>query len=418
MQDFCRSRESGCHQGCETLRRTCVHCGLCAAVCPTEAITLHDSGHGRMLPVIASERCVDCGLCEDICPTIRRPRTSCSEGVPLRGVRRLVLGHAGESDVRFRAASGGVVTALALYWVGSHPAHRALVVVPSRSGPYNLFPEAVITSEPATIREAAGSHYVGVPTLRILRSVPVDELPNLMVVGLPCQVRALRLWSAATGNALGPLIGLFCSGAKDQRFLFWLLSCMRLHPSQVRRFSIRSCGFPGKSVAELHDGSRRALPKDTRRRSLAWRDATFAYRGCLLCPDSTSECADIACGDPWTLPDAADDGLTLACLRTDSGVKLWREAVQSKRVAVLREVKPDEMESRSAVDVLRAKRAAVLRSYVLREPMSDATALLDRVRALRHYLRWMTTSSRLVSSLTARAPTGLLRFIRNRRLPI
>ncbi|MCC7400093.1 MAG: NADH-quinone oxidoreductase subunit NuoI [Chitinophagaceae bacterium] len=52
----------------------CVACYLCAAVCPTDCISLQatEDENGRRKPEyfrINFSRCIFCGLCEDACPT-------------------------------------------------------------------------------------------------------------------------------------------------------------------------------------------------------------------------------------------------------------------------------------------------------------------------------------------------------------
>ncbi len=43
---------------------TCISCGACAAVCPTESIS-----EGAEPYEITPDTCIDCGACEAECPT-------------------------------------------------------------------------------------------------------------------------------------------------------------------------------------------------------------------------------------------------------------------------------------------------------------------------------------------------------------
>lgn len=42
---------------------TCICCGSCESVCPTEAISMGEERYE-----IDPEKCIDCGSCADACP--------------------------------------------------------------------------------------------------------------------------------------------------------------------------------------------------------------------------------------------------------------------------------------------------------------------------------------------------------------
>ncbi len=53
----------------ETISRddeSCVHCGMCTAICPSDS--LHMAVDGSRLVVFDADRCTACGMCTRICP--------------------------------------------------------------------------------------------------------------------------------------------------------------------------------------------------------------------------------------------------------------------------------------------------------------------------------------------------------------
>lgn len=73
----------------------CIGCGLCAKICPNQAIEMVQSKKGKTYPKINLGRCSFCGLCQDVCPTgalkltknIPSPVTSPSKAVKIpRGI--------------------------------------------------------------------------------------------------------------------------------------------------------------------------------------------------------------------------------------------------------------------------------------------------------------------------------------------
>ena len=45
----------------------CTGCGVCSAVCPTQAIKIEENSEGFLSPKLDSSKCVDCGLCQKVC---------------------------------------------------------------------------------------------------------------------------------------------------------------------------------------------------------------------------------------------------------------------------------------------------------------------------------------------------------------
>ena len=49
--------------------KKCIHCSLCARICPAAAIKMYKHKDGKLYPGLDYSRCIFCGFCIDICPS-------------------------------------------------------------------------------------------------------------------------------------------------------------------------------------------------------------------------------------------------------------------------------------------------------------------------------------------------------------
>ena len=106
-----------------------------------------------------------------------------------------VLATPADPDVRFRAASGGVLTALAAYLVESGKVSFILQVRASLDRPVPA--ETVMSEDGASVVRSTGSRYgPATPLASIMDALDRDE--PFAFVGKPCDVGALRLLARKT----------------------------------------------------------------------------------------------------------------------------------------------------------------------------------------------------------------------------
>jgi coenzyme F420 hydrogenase subunit beta len=304
--------------------QTCTRCGVCVSICPIGVLAVDDEG------VHLQGECIRCGLCYRFCPgrkldldSLGREYIGDAPSDALSGrYRGLYAARATSEEIRQKAASGGVVTALLVYLLGEKRINGALGVTMDSDRPWRCQP-AVLRSVDEIIG-AAQSKYSLVSLGALLRSARRDGGP-LALVGLPCHVHGLRhLQRIGSYRETYPLvIGLFCGFNLQPAATQHLVHKVGYETRQVSRLEYRGGPWPGGLVVQTTEGQRRFVPKD----SYGYVNLMYTPRRCLVCPDLTNELADLSVGDTW-LTEYAGGWSTVIC-RSAEGEKLLDEAVHA-----------------------------------------------------------------------------------------
>lgn len=320
----------------------CVQCGTCAAVCSRSAIQMKwDSRQGYELTV-EPERCNACGLCELVCPGAAVDFVQLGEKF-LDGDRddprlgRFLtchVGHASDEEIRWDAASGGIVTALLVAGLRKGLFDGALVTQMNPESP--LEPMPILATTEGEIKAAAGSKYCPVAANVRLREI-LDADGRFAVVGLPCHIHGLRMAQARIPKLRTKVvvcISLFCGLNMSPLGTRVALDRRQVPVDQVTELRYRGEGWPGALQVQLRDAQ-------TYREDLySYFDRSFSayemYR-CTLCSDAFGELADISCGDAWLPEYMANDeqGTSVVIVRDTRGEALLTSLSQAVELAPL-----------------------------------------------------------------------------------
>lgn len=287
----------------------CTGCGTCAGVCPKAALMMEiDERDSVCVPRLLEDQCTKCGICLDVCPGDSMAKPELSIELRSREPNEALIGaylacylsYATDHEVRYQAASGGVVTAVLLFALQKGLIEGALLTRMSRERP--LEPESFIARTREDILQATGSKYCPVPVNMALKEI-LEREGRYAVVGLPCQISGIRKAEAALPKLRGRIVlhlGLFCSHQVSFRGTRLLLDRLGVRSSEVARLSYRGRGWPGGITIELNDGRQRFVPNLP---GSLWNTIFggffFVPAACLACGDVTSEQADISFGDAW-----------------------------------------------------------------------------------------------------------------------
>ena len=321
----------------------CTGCGTCVAMCPKEAIEMRiDERKGIYVPKMNEEKCNSCGLCRRVCPghsvnfkTLNRDIFGNEpEDVLIGNYQGCYLGHATDGEIRYNAASGGLVTALLLFALVKGMIDGALVTKMSEENP--LEPQPFIARTKEEIISACKSKYCPVPANIALREI-LKEDGKFAVVGLPCHIHGVRKAESANKKLKEKIVlhvGIFCSHTDTFWQTEFLLNKLGIKEEDVAKIDYRGEGWPGMMSVLLKNGKKVSVPysEATSLHGL-WLHALLR---CAFCCDLTAELADVSCGDAW-LPEVLTNekmGKSIVIPRTKIGEALCEEAVQDRYIMI------------------------------------------------------------------------------------
>jgi coenzyme F420 hydrogenase subunit beta len=245
----------------------------------------------------------------------------------------LSIGYAGDSEVRYRGATGGVLTALGQFLVASGRAKFILHVAASRKEPMRS--ERALSFDAASIFEGAGSRY-GPAAPLIDFTALLDRAEPFALIAKPCDIAAVRNLARIDPRVdryLRYALTFVCGGASDLTKSEEVVSGLAIRPDELSLFRYRGNGCPGPTRLETKDGRSFELTYQE-----MWEDeATWRIQPrCKICPDAIGESADLAASDVWPGggPTGEDAGFNGIIVRTQRGLELYRAAVAAGAIVV------------------------------------------------------------------------------------
>src|ERR1700675_1645933 len=319
----------------------CIGCGLCQAVAGAGKIQIVLTPEGRERPVALSA--LNAATLERI--NAVGPGTRIEGGAvgadsapamhdTVWGSAQLMaIGYAGDPEVRHRAATGGVLTALVQFLRASGRVKFILHVAASRREP--LRTERTLSFDAASVLEAAGSRYGPAAPLVDFTAL-LDRGEPFALIAKPCDIAAVRNLAridSRVERTLRYALTFVCGGASDLTKSEEAAGGLGLRADELALFRYRGHGCPGPTRLETKDGRSFELTYQQ-----MWEDeATWRIQPrCKICPDAIGESADIAASDVWPGggPTGEDAGFNGIIVRTERGLELYRAGLAAGAIVV------------------------------------------------------------------------------------
>ncbi|WP_040661642.1 Coenzyme F420 hydrogenase/dehydrogenase, beta subunit C-terminal domain [Neptuniibacter caesariensis] len=243
-------------------------------------------------------------------------------------------GYASDEGIRYKASSGGGITALASYLLDSHSATRVIHTGQNKSSACRT--ETVVSKSSKELLDHSGSRYCASSPCEGVDEIFVNEGSSVFI-GKPCDSAALRL-RTNTDDVLASKVALnisfFCAGTPSSEGNVSLVEREGIAINYLKSLKYRGEGWPGLWRAIKTDGQCQEL---TYADSWGYLQQYRQWR-CYICPDHSGEFSDISFGDPWhNAPEEGDLGKSMIVVRTERGREALHKAVSSGYITLERE---------------------------------------------------------------------------------
>lgn len=294
----------------------CIGCGMCASLCPVNAIEMKKNDELFSAPVLNENKCVNCGVCAEFCPNSKNALISMNKAVAeeenyhifgLHSAKGFLL-RSSEDGVE-KSASGGVATALAKKMLENgmiDAVVNAKSVVAKNTDIHFI---GSISRSADDLEKSRGSFYAPISFENALNEIKNDEtIKSILVIGTPCVARGFKkmlLSRKQYGIEKCYTFSLACSHNVNG-----MLSAYLADTFGIDREKEWSVNFRDKKNAlnatnfntAFTDENGDTLARENRYKSQftpMWRSFAFSMNCCNSCSDFWGFDADVSVKDAW-----------------------------------------------------------------------------------------------------------------------
>ena len=290
----------------------CTGCMSCLAVCPKNAISIHDLIM-KYNAVIDIDKCVKCNACQIVCQQNNPPVLS----EPITWYQ----GWANEDLVRSKGSSGGFAGAISKKFVEEGGEVCSCIFYNG-----NFVFQCVNTMN--ELDEFVGSKYVKSNPDSIYREIKqkLRVGRKILFIGLPCQVGALKKYLRNSYNDLLYTIDLICHGTPSPKLLEIFLNQYGYSLKNLKNIAFRN-----KERFQVCEGCKGIITNGVGDRyTMAFLHSLSYTENCYECKYARKQrVSDITLGDSWGSDIGGEEhsrGISLALCMTQKGDELVKNS--------------------------------------------------------------------------------------------
>ncbi len=300
----------------------CIQCGMCAAVCPKECISIEKSNYDY-LPEINESKCIDCSLCSKICSKqfLGTKENQIDEDYLFGQFINIFHAKTKEADILKNSTSGGVITTLVKTLL-ENGTYDCAFLLNDYSYENQLKTRKFTKND--DLKNTSKSRYLTVSHHDSIKYIKENPNEKVILIATGCIISSflelIKTLNLNRDNYL--LIGLFC----DKTMNYGVYEYFKQHKVSKNRnlkklfFRTKDIeGWPGDVRLEYEDGTIKDLPAKERMKVKEY----FMPERCLYCLDKLNKNSDISTGDNYIPENKDKEGISTVIIRSEKGNEIW-----------------------------------------------------------------------------------------------
>lgn len=299
----------------EKITNLCTGCGMCAAICPRDAINIKLNGKGFYSYEIDQEKCIHCNMCKKVCGQLNTETNEIQK-------MKMYSAYSLDEDVLKESSSGGIAYELSSYCLKNN--------IPVIGCTYNLNEqraEHIKVTKKEELKKLSGSKYIQSYTLEAFSQL--NQLQNGLVIGTPCQISSVdRYLKSINKREKFILVDLICHGVPT--YHLWNKYIQQFNNVSQVKFRDKKYNWRSMTISinsKHHEKENKSLFYHF------FNLGNIYNKSCYHCKYRKKTAADIKIGDYWGKKFKNNKkGVSMVIVNTKNGEKILEELKKEKRI--------------------------------------------------------------------------------------